>query len=132
MLPQDHALALSSLEGAAQRLREAIAFSRGDPQPHNALGDTLMARADLAGDPSEALGFLNASLQEGYSAALRLNSQDANAHVGSAEVLLPPCPHMYTLLLACIKYFLVNKSAQRHLLSAVAHDNMLSACEMVQ
>ena len=95
VLPQDQSLALSSLEGAAQRLREAIAFSRGDPQPHNALGDTLMARADLARDPSQALGFLNASLQEGYSAALRLNSQDANARVGSAEVLLPPIPHLY-------------------------------------
>ena len=92
VLPQDHTLALSSLDGAAQRLREAISFSRGDPQPHNALGDTLMACADLAGNPSEALGFLNASLQEGYSAALRLISQDANADVGSAEVLLPPCP----------------------------------------
>ena len=93
VLPQNQSLALSSLEGAAQRLQEAIAFSRGDPHPHNALGDTLMARADLAGDPSKALAFLNASLQEGYSAALRLNSQDANAHVGSAEVLLAPCPH---------------------------------------
>ena len=92
MLLQDDTLALASLEGAAQRLREAISFSRGDPQPHNALGDTLMARADLARDPSEALAFLNASLQEGYSAALRLTSQDANAHVGSAEVLLPACP----------------------------------------
>ena len=118
VLLQDQSLALSSLEGAAQRLREAIAFSRGDPQPHNALGDTLMARADLAGDPSEALGFLHASLQEGYSAALRLNSQDANAHVGSAEVRLPPCP----LLTACNDKILVHKSTPRHLLPAAAHE----------
>ena len=84
--PQNQKLALSSFEEGAQRLREAISFSRGDPQPHNALGDTLMARADLAGDSSEALGFLNTALQEGYAAALRLMSQDANALVGKAEV----------------------------------------------
>ncbi len=83
---QNQHLALSSLEEAAQRLREAISFSRGDPQPHNALGDTLMARADLAGDSSEALGFLNMALQEGYAAALRLLSTDANALIGKAEV----------------------------------------------
>ena len=45
-----------------------------------------MARADLAADSSEALGFLNMALQEGYAAALRLMSQDANATVGKAEV----------------------------------------------
>jgi hypothetical protein len=84
---QNPLLALSSLEEAAQRLREAISFSRGDPQPHNALGDTLMARADLAaGDPSMTRGFLNAALQEGYAAALRLTAQDADALVGKAEV----------------------------------------------
>ena len=84
---QNPQLALSSLEEAAQRLREAISFSRGDPQPHNALGDTLVARADLAaGDPSTALGFLNAALQEGYAAALRLMAQSADALVGKAEV----------------------------------------------
>ena len=84
---QNPQLALSSLEEAAQRLREAISFSRGDPQPHNALGDTLMARADLAaGDPSMARGFLNVALQEGYAAALRLTAQDADALVGKAEV----------------------------------------------
>ena len=118
---QDHALALSSLEAAAQRLREAISFSRGDPQPHNALGDTLMARADLAGNPSEALGFLNASLQEGYMAALRLISRDANACVGSAEVLLPPCPHRRILLMACNHVILVDESTQRHWLPTTAH-----------
>lgn len=83
---QKPTLALNALEEAAQRLREAVSFSRGDPQPHNALGDTLMARADMAGDPSEALGFLNAAEQEGYAAALRLMSRDANALIGRAEV----------------------------------------------
>lgn len=78
-LLQNQHLALTSLEEAAHRLREAISFSRGDPQPHNALGDTLMARADLAGDSSEALGCLNMALQEGYAAALRLLSTDADA-----------------------------------------------------
>lgn len=84
---QNPALAESSLQEAAARLRESISFSRGDPQPHNALGDTFVAAAErVSGDPAAALSLLNTALEEGYAAALRLNSQDPNALVGTAEV----------------------------------------------
>lgn len=86
VLLQNAALAASSLEEAAARLRESIAFNRGDPQPHNALGDTLVARAESASDATETLACYNAALGEGYSAALRLDARNSDALVGTAEV----------------------------------------------
>jgi hypothetical protein len=84
---QDGAVAESSLEEAAARLRESISFSRGDLQPHNALGDALLACADrVSHERLQALSLLRAALDEGFSAALRLNGRDANALVGTAEV----------------------------------------------
>ncbi|BDA41286.1 hypothetical protein COCOBI_02-0660 [Coccomyxa sp. Obi] len=80
------ALASSSLEEAAVRLRESVAFNRGDPQPHNALGDTLVARAESTSDTTETLACYNAALGEGYSAALRLDARNSDALVGTAEV----------------------------------------------
>ena len=86
---QNPALTASSLTEAAARLREAAAFNRGDPQPHNALADTLVARAESAASPTEALSCYNAALEEGYSAALRLNGRDPDGLVGTAEVRTP-------------------------------------------
>lgn len=86
---QNPALTASSLTEAAARLREAVAFNRGDPQPHNALADTLVARAESAASPTEALSCYNAALEEGYSAALRLNGRDPDGLVGTAEVRAP-------------------------------------------
>ena len=83
---QNAALAASSLEEAAARLRESLAFNRGDPQPHNALGDTLVACAESASVATETLACYNAALGEGYSAALRLDSRNSDALVGTAEV----------------------------------------------
>ncbi|EIE25053.1 hypothetical protein COCSUDRAFT_61299 [Coccomyxa subellipsoidea C-169] len=80
------ALAASSLAEAAARLRESCAFNRGDPQPHNALGDVLAAAAEASSDAMEALGCYNAALDEGYSAALRVNGHDPDGLVGTAEV----------------------------------------------
>lgn len=86
MLEQNAALTASSLEEAARRLRESTAFNRGDPEPHNALGDTLVVRAESASDATETLACYNAALEEGYSAALRLSAQNSDALVGTAEV----------------------------------------------
>ncbi len=63
-----------------------MAFNRGDPQPHNALGDTFVARAESASDATETLACYNAALGEGYSAALRLDARNSDALVGTAEV----------------------------------------------
>jgi hypothetical protein len=77
---------MSALGEAESRLSEAAAFGRGDPQPLNALGDALAARAERAGTPAEAVSCLNRALDAGYAAALRLSGRDADALVGVAEV----------------------------------------------
>jgi tetratricopeptide (TPR) repeat protein len=86
---QDPGAAIALLEEAAQRLRESIAFDRGDVAPHNALGDALAALAEHAarrGDAAGAAAALRQALDAGYSAALRINSGNAEALVGTAEV----------------------------------------------
>ena len=62
----------------------------------NALGDALAAQAEAAPDPSTQEALLRRALQEGYSMALSINRQHADALVGTAEVELQTgrCAHL--------------------------------------
>ena len=54
----------------------------------NALGDTLLALADAALEAPSKKAHLHQALQEGFGAALHINSRHPDALVGSAEVQL--------------------------------------------
>ncbi len=65
----------------------AVQFSRGDPAPHNVLGDVLLAQAELAGPGPASLAALAAAAQEGYGAALTISRYDTDALVSCARLL---------------------------------------------
>ena len=74
--------------GAAEKLRSARDFERGDAMVMNALGDTLLALADAASEAATKKAHLHQALQEGFSAALHIDRHQPDALVGSAEVEL--------------------------------------------
>ncbi len=80
------------LDEAIARLRESISFDRGDPMPHNALGEALVAKAEWLSKPDLSVYDLAAAhtavqhaLEEGYNGALRINANQTDAIVGVAE-----------------------------------------------
>jgi tetratricopeptide (TPR) repeat protein len=84
--------ALPLLDEAITRLRESISFDRGDPMPHNALGEALVAKAEWlsksetpAFNLSAALDAVKEAMEEGYNGALRINANQSDAIVGIAE-----------------------------------------------
>lgn len=85
----DPVVALTMLQEAAQRLRQATGFDRGDAAPHNALGEVLAAAAERtlqAGSTSVSVpGLLQAALDEGFHAAAHINCRNVDALVGTAE-----------------------------------------------
>ena len=81
--------AIPLLEEAATRLRESLSFDRGDPAPHNALGETLVAMAEWfmkRGDLARATLANEAALEEGYGGGLKINASHSDALIGIAEV----------------------------------------------
>lgn len=76
------------LKEAAEKLISAKDFERGDVMVMNALGDTLVALADAAPDPDAKKAFLLRGLEQGFSAALRIDRRQPDALIGSAEVEL--------------------------------------------
>jgi tetratricopeptide (TPR) repeat protein len=84
--------ALPLLDEAITRLRESITFDRGDPMPHNALGEALVAKAEWLSKADTPIYDLTAAhtavqqaLEEGYNGALRINATQTDAIVGVAE-----------------------------------------------
>lgn len=84
--------ALPLLDEAITRLRESISFDRGDPMPHNALGEALVAKSEWlsksetpAFNLTAALHAVKEALEEGYNGALRINANQSDAIVGVAE-----------------------------------------------
>ena len=75
-----------ALEEAAEKLRAAKGFERGDTLVMNALGDALVALSECTPDPNTQQGLLQSALSEGYSAALRIDRRNSDALVGTAEV----------------------------------------------
>lgn len=83
---QQHAAAF--LKEAQQRLNESISFNRGDPAPYNALGDVLIAESERllkTGDIQGALQAAGNAIAAGYEGALRIDAQNVDAIIGSAE-----------------------------------------------
>ena len=88
---QDPGEAAAHLNEAKNRLLHAISFARGDPAPMCALGEvcSLQAEHSLQHDPADAAGAaaqLQAALEQGYGAALRIDRACPDALVGVAEV----------------------------------------------
>ena len=84
--------ALPLLDEAITRLRESINFDRGDPMPHNALGEALVAKAEWLSKPdtpaydlAAAYSTVKQALDEGYNGALHINANQTDAIVGVAE-----------------------------------------------
>ena len=92
LLPlQDPGEAAAHLDEAKKRLLHAISFARGDPAPMCALGEvcSLQAEHSLQQDPAdaaEATAQLQAAVEQGYGAALRIDRACPDALVGMAEV----------------------------------------------
>ena len=92
LLPlQDSGEAAAHLDEAKKRLLHAISFARGDPAPMCALGEvcSLQAEHSLQQDPADAAGAtaqLQAAVEQGYGAALRIDRACPDALVGMAEV----------------------------------------------
>ena len=88
---QDPGEAAAHLDEAQSRLLHAISFARGDPAPMCALGEvcSLQAEHSLQQDPADTAGAtaqLQAALEQGYGAALRIDRACPDALVGVAEV----------------------------------------------
>ena len=75
-----------ALKEAAEKLKAAKGFERGDTLVMNALGDALVALAECAPDSNAQQGLLQSALSEGYAAALRVDRRNSDALVGTAEV----------------------------------------------
>ena len=95
------------LEQAAQRLAHSISFSRGDPAPHNALGDVLCDAAEIikghltaaaaAGNGgggggaasgaglAEVVALYKRAIDEGYMGALTISRNNTDALVSKGE-----------------------------------------------
>jgi len=87
----DDASAYGLLQQAMAKLKDSSSFDRGDPQPLNAAGDVCVAVAErrlAQGDREGAMAALDEALDEGFRQALHLRRNDADALVGSAEVLV--------------------------------------------
>lgn len=76
------------MQEAAEKLRSARDFERGDGMVLNALGDVLVATADVASECETKMQLLQQGLEEGFSAALRIDRRNADALIGSAEIQL--------------------------------------------
>jgi hypothetical protein len=94
-----------ALTEAAEKLKAAKDFERGDAMVMNALGDTFVSMAEMAPDPTTQQGLLQNALSEGYSAALRIDRYNSDALVGTAEVEMhlgkgtsphTPTPHPFS------------------------------------
>ena len=70
---------------AAEKLRSARDFERGDAMVMNALGDTLLALADAAPEAPARKEHLHQALEKGFGAALHIDRRQPDALVGSAE-----------------------------------------------
>lgn len=79
-LLQDRDARFAYLEESVDRLKSSIQFGRADPAPMNALGDALVAKAELL-EGREATDTLQRALEEGYRAAQNVNRQNAGALV---------------------------------------------------
>ncbi len=84
--------AIPLLDEAIARLKESISFDRGDPMPHNALGEALVAKSEWLAKPdspifdlAKAHAAVQEALTEGYNGALHINSGHTDAIVGVAE-----------------------------------------------
>lgn len=83
IISEDGARALHLLEQAELRLKRSIEFDRADVAPLNALGETLLLKAEVSNDESSA-----AAAQDQYRAALRINGKDAEALLGLADTYM--------------------------------------------
>lgn len=70
------------------KLKDSASFNRGDAAVFIALGDAFLALAELAGEPAAELALLQRALREGFSAALHIDRNQADAVVGTAEAEL--------------------------------------------